>query len=57
MNLIYDIMDEIKIIYDLDYDVTYDYIHYFFSLKIEEYGEYYKYLRTVEELFPFFIYK
>ena len=47
-----DIIDEIELIYGLKPLNIWDYINYYFNLDVEGFGDYYKYLKTMENNYP-----
>jgi len=52
MMYVCDIIDEINLIYGLNDKKVWPYLNVFFKLSVEDYGEYYKYLKTSETLYP-----
>ena len=50
--LIYELVDEIELIFGLKEIEVWPYVVYFFTLDVEEFGEYSKYVRSMEIVCP-----
>lgn len=49
---VFQILDEISLIYGLKDVETFKYINAFFTLDVDEFGDYYRYIKTMENYHP-----
>jgi hypothetical protein len=51
-DMLCEVMDELNLIYNLDDTQAWKYINAFFMFDLETFGEYFKYIKTMESTYP-----